>query len=59
MKNGKTKNTKPGSRNAGSGAFNEGSKLENGAKKAITITDHEKLSGHRRLASPNKNRRPV
>ena len=56
MKNGKTKKTKPGIRNAGSGAFNQRSKQDNGAKKVIPITDHEKLTGHRRISSANKNR---
>ena len=54
MKNGKTKTTKPGVSNAGSGTFNEGSKQDNGAKKVITIPDHEKLTGHRRVTSTNK-----
>lgn len=54
MKNGKTKDTKPGLRNAGSGGFNEGSKKNNGAKKVIAISDNEKLTGHRRFTSTNK-----
>lgn len=59
MKNGKTKNTKPGVRNAGSGGFNQGSKQDNEAKKVIAIPDKEKLTGHRRPGSPNKNRKLV
>ena len=59
MKNGKTKNTKPGVRNAGSGGFNQGSKQEKGAPKVITISDKEKLTGHRRFTSTNKNRKLV
>ena len=55
MKKGNTKKTKPGVRNAGSGAFNQGSKQDNAAKKVITITDHEKLTGHRKVTSANKN----
>ena len=54
MKNGKTKNTKPGVRNAGSGGFNQGSKQEDDAKKVIAISDKEKLTGHRRFTSTNK-----
>jgi len=53
MKNGKTKKPKPGVRNAGSGYFNQGSKQSNAAKKVITISDDEKLTGHR---GSNKNR---
>ena len=56
MKKGKTKNTKPGVRNAGSSAFNEGSKQDKGAKKVITIPDHEKLTGHRQITSAGKNK---
>ena len=54
MKNSKRKNTKPGVRNAGSGAFNQGSKQDNEAKKVITISDNEKLTGHREHTSGNK-----
>ena len=43
-------------KNAGSGAFNQGSKQNNGAKKIITISDHEKLTGHRPLTSAKKKR---
>ena len=56
MKISKTKNAKPGVRNAGSNAFNQGSKQDKGAKKVITIPDHEKLTGHRRGTSEGKNK---
>lgn len=54
MKHVKAKNLKPGGHNSGSGDFNQGSKQDNEAKKVITISDKEKLTGHRDHTSRKK-----
>jgi hypothetical protein len=58
MNNNKTKKTKPDTamsdKNAGSGAFNQGSKKDKSLETIITISDEEKRTGHRPLVSRAK-----
>ena len=58
MNNKKTKKPKTitavPDKNAGSGAFNQGSKQDKSSEKIITISKEEKRTGHRPLTSGNK-----